>query len=297
MYTLVVMAAGLGSRFGGNKQVSVIDDDGNFIIDYSVYDALKAGFNKVIFIIREEDKEIFDETIGKRLKNHIDVEYAFQKPDDIPTTRKFDRSKPWGTTHAIYSVREKKCDKFLIINADDFYGFSSFKKAYDFLSNVSSPYHYACISYLVKNTVNGCETVKRGVLEIDNSLIKNIIESKVTVNDKNAVAEPLDGSESFAISLDTPVSMNMFACTKDLFNILEDDIIDFLKKDESYVLNNEILLPTTLNNFIQKGKIKIENISSKESWIGMTYREDLDAVKEKIKSKIKDGDYPFHLWK
>lgn len=296
MYTLVVMAAGLGSRFGGNKQVSEIDDDGNFIIDYSVYDAIRAGFNKVIFIIREEDKQIFDDTIGKRLKNYIDVDYAFQKLEDLPINRKFDRSKPWGTTHAIYSVRNKECDKFLIINADDFYGYTSFKKAYDFLANMTDSYHYACISYKVKNTVNGNETVKRGVLLLDNNTIKNIIESKITVNEKDAIAVPLDGSASFKVSVDAPVSMNMFACNKDLFNILEEDIIDYFKNDDDYILANEILLPTTLNNFIQKGEIIIDNICSEEEWIGMTYREDLDVVKNKIELKRKDGKYPPHLW-
>ena len=296
MCTLVVMAAGLGSRFGGNKQVSVVDNDGNFIIDYSVYDALKAGFNKVIFIIREEDKKVFEASIGKRLKNYIDVEYAFQTLEDIPVKEKYDRTKPWGTTHAIYSVRNILPDKFLIINADDFYGSSSFKKAYDFLSNIHESYHYACISYLAKNTVNGSETVKRGVLSLDKNIIKSIIESKISVSNSTLV-EPLDGSKTFSISADAPVSMNMFACTSDLFNIIETDIKEFFTKSKEQIENDEILLPMTLNNFMQKGLIKIDNISSTEEWLGMTYKEDLDLVKEKIEAKRKNGDYPLHLWK
>lgn len=296
MCTLVVMAAGLGSRFGGNKQVSVIDDDGNFIIDYSVYDAIRSGFKKVIFIIREEDKQVFEESIDKRLKNHIDVEYAFQKIDDIPCNKSFNRIKPWGTSHAIYSMRDKKCDKFLIINADDFYGFTSFKKAYEFLQNLKDNSHYACISYLVKNTLNDDKAVKRGVLQLENNKIKNIIESKISYKDGALLAEPLSGDESFLLSDTQPVSMNMFACTSDLITLLENDIKDFFTHDEDYILNNEILLPTSLCKYIQAGRICVDNIPTFEEWIGMTYREDLDVVKQKIELKRKNGEYPLHLW-
>ena len=297
MCTLIVMAAGLGSRFGGNKQVSVVDDDGNFIIDYSVYDAVKAGFKKVVFIIREEDKSIFDNTILKRLKNHVEVECAFQKIDDIPSSKSFIRVKPWGTTHAIYSVRNIKCDKFLIINADDFYGPSSFQKAYDFLINNNDNHHYACISYDIKNTINSSEPVKRGVLKIKDNKIESIIEGKLVIDNNYASVMPLDGSESFKVALDFPVSMNMFACTNALFEILKEDIENYFKNKDDYILDNEILLPTTLNNYIKQGKICMDNIRSCEKWIGMTYRDDLDKVIKEIALKKENGEYPKHLWK
>lgn len=296
MYTLIVMAAGLGSRFGGNKQVCEVDKDGNFIIDYSVYDAIKAGFNKVVFIIRKEDKSIFDNTILKRLKNHVQVEYAFQELEDIPSDKKYMRNKPWGTTHAVYSAHNLKCGKFLIINADDFYGYSSFKKAYEFLEKNNDSYHYACISYKIKNTIVGNAPVKRGVLKIMENQVKSIVEGKIVIDGDNALVEPLNGDDKFRVSIDAPVSMNMFACTEDLFNILEEDIKAYFRNDDEYILENEILLPTTLNNYVKDLKIRIDNISSDEEWIGMTYREDLDIVIKKINDKKKNGEYPKHLW-
>ena len=295
--TLVIMAAGMGSRFGGAKQVEPVDMDGNFILDYSIYDAMKAGFNKVVFIIKEEDKEVFESTIGKRLEGKIDVEYAFQKIDDIPVKLDISkRKKPWGTLQAVLSARKHVNSKFLVINADDFYGENSYKGAADFLKHVNEPYNYATISYAFNDSVWGNETTKRGVLMLDGDIVTDIKESKVTLNGDKANCEPLNGSEPFEIEANHPVSMNMFAFSQDVFPLMEDALNEYFNQDEESIFNGEALLPDFLMENIKNGKVTLKSIESNSVWLGMTYREDLEQVKAKIEDMKKDNIYPTHLW-
>ena len=297
--TLVVMAAGMGSRFGGPKQITPVDEDQNFIIDYSVYDAIKAGFTKVVFIIREEFEEIFKTTIIDRIKDKIKVEYAFQKLDDIPTTfsRLDERTKPWGTVQAVLAAKPYVDGDFIIINADDFYGRNAYIEASKFLDNNNDDYTYACIGYEYAKSTIGDEEVKRGILDLDGNIVKSIVESAIRREDGKIIAKPLNGSDEFEIQENTLVSMNLFAFKNTLFNILEEYFNDFFKQDEETILNGEALLPECLKDNIENSRIKIESINSNAKWLGMTYREDLEMVSSKLKEMRENGEYPINLWK
>ena len=297
--TLVVMAAGMGSRFGGPKQITPVDEDENFIIDYSVYDAIASGFTKVVFIIREEFEEIFKTTIIDRIKDKIKVEYAFQKLDDIPVSfsRLSEREKPWGTVQAVLAAKPYVDGDFIIINADDFYGRNAYIEAAKFLDNNNEDYTYACIGYEYAKSTIGDEEVKRGVLDLDGSKVTTIIESAIRKEDGKIIAKPLNGTDEFEIQEDTLVSMNLFAFKNTLFNILDEYFNEFFKQDEETILKGEALLPECLKDNIESGKIKIESLNSNAKWLGMTYREDLEMVSSKLKEMRENGEYPINLWK
>ena len=296
--TLVVMAAGMGSRFGGPKQITPVDEDENFIIDYSVYDAIEAGFKKVVFIIREEFENIFKSTIGARLEGKIKVEYAYQKIDDIPVKleRINERQKPWGTVQAVLAAKPYVDGDFIIINADDFYGRNAYIEAYNFLGNDDKYYNYACIGYEFSKSTVGTETVKRGILDLDGDNVKSIIESSIEQKDGKIIAHPLNGSDDFEIKENTLVSMNLFAFKHDLFELLDNYFNDFFKQDEVTILKSEALLPECLKDNIQNGTIKIVSKNSNSKWLGMTYREDLEMVSKSLKKMREDGEYPINLW-
>ncbi|MBR1748617.1 MAG: NTP transferase domain-containing protein [Bacilli bacterium] len=296
--TLVVMAAGMGSRFGGLKQITPVDEDGNFIIDYSVYDAKKAGFNKVVFVIKEENLHDFESTIGKRLRNQIEVEYAFQKLEDVPRTLDLsNRKKPWGTVQAVLCAKKYVNGAFVVINADDFYGYDSFFKAAQFLSAHDQAGEYASIAYPFGVTKSDVGAVKRGVLEIEDGRVHSIIESSIEViDDEKALASPLDGSEPFEILINAPVSMNMFAFQHDFFEKLEVYFEDFFAQEDDVVLSCEALLPDCIEKNIKSHEISVYVVSTNGQWLGMTYQEDLKAVKEKIHELKEKHEYPTNLW-
>ena len=296
--TLVVMAAGMGSRFGGLKQITPLDEDGNFIIDYSVYDAKKAGFNKVVFVIKEENLHDFESTIGKRLRNQIEVEYAFQKLEDVPRTLDLsNRKKPWGTVQAVLCAKKYVNGAFVVINADDFYGYDSFLKAAQFLSAHDQAGKYASIAYPFGVTKSDVGAVKRGVLEIEDGRVHSIIESSIEViDDEKALASPLDGSEPFEILINAPVSMNMFAFQHDFFEKLEVYFEDFFAQEDDVVLSCEALLPDCIEKNIKSHEISVYVVSTNGQWLGMTYQEDLKAVKEKIHELKEKHEYPTNLW-
>lgn len=297
--TLVVMAAGMGSRFGGPKQITPVDEDENFIIDYSVYDAIASGFTKVVFIIREEFEEIFKTTIIDRIKDKIKVEYAFQKLDDIPVSfsRLSEREKPWGTVQAVLAAKPYVDGDFIIINADDFYGRNAYIEAAKFLDNNNEDYTYACIGYEYAKSTIGDEEVKRGVLDLDGNIVKTIIESSIKREDGKIIAKPLNGDSEFEIQENTLVSMNLFAFKNTLFSILDEYFNEFFKQDEETILKGEALLPECLKDNIESGRIKIESLNSNAKWLGMTYREDLEMVSSKLKEMRENGEYPINLWK
>lgn len=288
--TLVVLAAGMGSRFGGLKQIEPVGPSGEFIIDYSVYDALKAGFNKCVFVIRKENYEIFKNTIGKRLENKIEVDYAFQELDVLPRKVEVHREKQFGTGHALYCAKDKIEGPFALISSDDYYGQDSFKELSEFLDNNKK---VAVVGYKIGDTILGDEVVKRGVILENNNLITGIKESKVSKNENGVLCEPLNGDESFEIKHDDYASMLMYGFNVDnFFDILEAKLNEFLDKANLDV--DEFYLPDVIDSMIKDNKVALVKTTSK--WMGMTYKEDLEKVKNEINEYIEKGTYNKNLW-
>ena len=296
---LVVMAAGMGSRFGGLKQLTPVGPSGEFLIDYSVYDAIKAGVNKVIFIIKREHHELFRDTIGKRLENVIKVEYAFQEMDDLPIklNQELERTKPWGTGQALLSSRKFVDDDFMIINADDFYGRDAFQTLAEFLKEEKidqTKKHYAMVGYYLKNTLSNNGTVSRGICEVEDGYLKRIIERKKIGYDKNRLVD-LD-EEITLLDENSLVSCNLFGFTKEVFEDANDFFIDFLNQTED-LNKDEFYLPTIVKKSIESGKADLRVLKTTSTFNGMTYKEDLQGLKQSIEKLIIDGVYPENLWK
>lgn len=296
--TLVIMAAGMGSRFGGLKQIEPVGPNGEFIIDYSIYDAVRAGFNKVVFIIKEENYELFKETVGHRVEKQIKVEYAFQKQDNVPKTVVIpkDRTKPWGTSHAILSAKNNVGGDFLVLNADDFYGSDAFYKVAEFFKEKHSGIEYAVIGYKIANTMSENGSVKRGVCEVENGYLKKLIESSVEKVEGKIIATPLNGSTPFEIKEDASVSMNMFCFTKDIFKYLEDNLVKFFEENKKDLSKCEYLIPDSVYNSIKEGIAKVKVIPTTAKWQGITYKEDKEKLVNEINKLIKENVYPQKLW-
>lgn len=294
--TLVIMAAGMGSRFGGLKQIEPMDEYGNFIIDYSIYDAIRVGYDKVVFIIKKENYDIFRDTIGKRIENKIKVEYVFQELNDLPKGYDvcLERIKPWGTGHAILSCRNVINEPFTIINADDFYGLDAYKKASEFISKNNGD--YAMTGYAVKNTITENGKVKRGVCDISNGYVVKIVESEIEYTDNKYIATPLNGYDSFEISPDTIVSMNMFTFTPKIFDFLEKEFPKFLDKNKDNILKCEFLIPDLVFKQMKEENVKVEVLNTNSKWLGVTYKEDKNNVVNKLKELVDSGEYKKGLW-
>ena len=295
--TLVIMAAGMGSRFGGLKQIEPVGPNGEFIIDYSIYDAVRAGFNKVVFIIKEENYDIFKETIGSRVEKQIKVEYAFQRLTDIPEGYDIgNRTKPWGTSHAILSAKNNVKGDFIIINADDFYGSDAYMQASKFFEE-DAPDEYAIIGYKIKNTMSENGAVKRGVCEQKDGYLTKLIESSVEEKDGHIIASPLDGSDPFEIQADDPVSMNMFCFKDDLFPYLDKNLKAFFEKNKDNLEKCEYLIPDSVYNSVKEGRVRVRVIPTTAKWQGITYKEDKERLVNDIQKLIDKGEYPNNLWK
>ena len=293
--TLLILAAGMGSRFGGLKQMEPMGPNGEFIIDYSVYDAKKAGFNKIVFVIKEEMYEDFKNTIGKRVEDKIDVEYVFQKMEDVPVNIDFERVKPWGTGHAILECKNAINEPFAIINADDFYGRNSFVKAYQFLSDGISDKKFGLIGYRACNTITENGSVKRGVCEIEDGVLIGINESSIEKVDEHIHCKSLVNGEEYDVELNRLVSMNMLLFTPKIFNYLENDFVSFLNniKDKE---KDEFLIPEVVDLHIKSGDVSVKVIETDSVWYGVTYKEDKDSVKNAINNLINNGEYSKNLW-
>ena len=293
--TLVIMAAGMGSRFGGLKQIEAVGPNGEFIIDYSIYDAIKAGFTKVVFIIKEENYEIFKETIGKRISDHIKVEYVFQNNDNVPVNIPNERIKPLGTANAILCCKDKVHENFAIINADDFYGRDSYLKVKDFISNSKNDKEFALIGYNAIDTITNNGSVKRGICNVKDNYLVNLNESVINLENGKLNAKTLVDNKDIEVHNNTTVSMNMFGFTPKLFELLENDFKDFL--DNNDLMTAEYLIPEEVNKYLKNNIVKVKVIKTTSKWYGITYKEDLQLIKDEIKKLINDGIYPENLWK
>lgn len=295
--TLLILAAGMGSRFGGLKQIEPVGPNNEFIIDYSIYDAIEAGFDKVIFIIKEENYDVFKETIGKRVDDKIAVEYCFQDLDNLPKgyKRSESRVKPWGTGHAILSAKDMIDGDFVIINADDFYGRDSYIVASKFMDS-KKDYEYANIAYKVENTLTENGAVKRGICFTNNeSYLDYLVESNVIKEDK-IICSPLNKEEDYTIEEGHLVSMNMFCFDKSLFKSLEDKFITFLDSNINNLDNCEFLIPEVITEMINDKECSVKVLETSSKWIGVTYKEDKEQVVKEIQELISNGEYPNTLW-
>lgn len=295
--TLLILAGGMGSRFGGLKQIEPIDDSGNFIIDYSIFDAIKVGFNKVVFVIKKENLEIFKTTVGNRVSKYINVDYAFQGLNDFVETVPEGRVKPWGTAHAVLCAKGKINGDFAIINADDFYGFDAFKTASDYIDKNSSTKEYGLIAYKVGNTLTENGAVKRGVCNEKDGFLIGMTESSVERVDGKIIASPLSHEPSFELESDHPVSMNLICFNSNFFDYLEKDFKRFLEQNEDDLLKCECLIQDVMFHQIEDEGAKTEVIPTTAVWHGVTYKEDKDKVVSAIKKLAQEGNYPIPLWK
>ena len=294
--TLVIMAAGMGSRFGGLKQIEPIGPNGEFLIDYSIYDAIKAGFTKVVFIIKKENEQVFKSTIGSRVEGHIPVTYVFQEKENIPVSKDLtERIKPLGTGHAIYCCKDEVTTPFAIINADDFYGRDAFIKIADFLKN-SNDNCYGLVGYKVTNTLTENGSVKRGVCYAKDGNLTYIVESSIEKKDNKILASPLNGKESFEVFDDTLVSMNMLGFTPKIFDYLEKELTKFLNNPQTDLLKDEFLIPEVLQTSITEDNKTVKVLDTTAVWYGVTYKEDKEYVVNGINSLVQNGTYPNHLW-
>ena len=286
--TLVVMAAGMGSRFGGLKQIEPIGPGGEALLDFSVYDAKQAGFNKVVFIIKKEIEKDFKETVGKRIEKVIDVDYVFQETDMLPEgfVCPEGREKPWGTGHAVYCCKDKVKTPFAVINADDYYGKGAFKSIYDCLKKETG--NYCMVGFRLVNTLTENGSVSRGVCEIENGKLVKITERTKIVDCKFTE----DGKNWTPLSPQTVVSMNMWGFTPDLFLYTEDLLIEFLR-EKINVPKSEFYLPSIVSTLMERGEKQVDVLLSEDSWYGVTYKEDKDSVINALAEKIRQGEYKF----
>lgn len=296
---LVIMAAGLGSRFGGIKQLEPVGANGEIIMDYSIYDAIKAGFDKVIFIIRKDLEKDFKEVIGNRIAEKIEVEYAFQEMSDLPEgfTVPEGRTKPWGTGQAVLSCRDIIKEPFAVINADDYYGQEAFIKVHDYLAQTDEKSNSYCMAgFVLGNTLSDNGTVTRGVCQVDQEgFLVDIQETRsIEKKDDGAIGRESNGEE-FPLDLNCPVSMNMWGFTPELLTGLHKGFVEFLKT-EGQEQKSEYLLPEEVGRLIKKEQATVKVLSTEDKWFGVTYKEDKQTVTDSISELVAKGIYPDKLF-
>ena len=296
--TLVIMAAGIGSRFGGGiKQLEPIGPNGEIIMDYSIYDAMEAGFDKVVFVIRKDLEKDFKEVIGERIEKVVEVAYAYQEVKDIPSpydTRYAERTKPWGTGQAILCCKDVVNEPFLVINADDYYGKQAYAEAFKYLMNQDTKddkCQIGMVGFVLENTLSENGAVTRGICKVDeNHMLTDIVETKgIEKTEDGAVVR----TEESIVTVDvkSPVSMNMWALQPTFFEILERGFANFLEELGESSMKAEYLLPTIVGELLHNGQADVKVLTSKEKWFGVTYKEDKEAVVSSIRALIEDGVY------
>ena len=301
--TLIIMAAGIGSRFGeGIKQLAKMGPNGEIIMDYSIYDAKKAGFNKVVFIIRKDIFEEFEEVIGSRIKKQIDVEYVFQELDDLPEGFELPegRTKPWGTGQAILCCKDVVKDPFVIINADDYYGKEAFVKLHDFLvrgEDLGREFTMGMGGFILKNTLSDNGTVTRGVSVVDeNGLLTQVHETTGIEMGEDGKIKCDDPKVQEWISPGDKVSMNMWAGYPGFLDFLAEDFNDFLANVEEGDLKSEYLLPNIVDKLLKEERANVKVLETQDRWFGVTYKEDKETVQDAFRELIADGVYAETLW-
>lgn len=296
--TLVIMAAGIGSRFGGGiKQLEPVGPNGEIIMDYSIADAMDAGFDKVVFVIRKDLEKDFKEVIGNRIEEKVQVEYAFQELDDIPEQYREvfrERKKPWGTGQAILCCRDVIHEPFLVINADDYYGKEAYREAYKELTSDkedSDVMNISMVGFILKNTLSENGGVTRGVCKVDEKrMLREIVETHNIIKTDKGAAVKLDEKEE-EIDIESPVSMNMWGLQPGFFEILEKGFSEFLSQLNEEDLKSEYLLPTIIGALLKQGKVQVKVLESKDKWFGVTYKEDKEGVVAAIRDLIDKGEY------
>jgi UTP-glucose-1-phosphate uridylyltransferase len=296
--TLLILAAGMGSRFGGLKQVEPIGPNGEAIIDYSIYDAIKAGFGKVVFVIRESFADAFKEKFDPKLKGKIDVDYVFQELDNLPEGFSLPegREKPWGTAHAILVTKNVINEPFCALNADDFYGYNAYKVMADFLTQSANPTEYSMVGYKLSHTLSDYGSVSRGICDVDeNDLLRKIVETiKIIKRDNKIISIESDGSE-VELTGNESASMNIWGFKPSVFPILEEKFTEFLKNHINEP-KSEIYIPSVVFDMIQEKKAKVKVLKADSPWFGVTYKEDKPRVVAKINKLIEQGEYPEKLY-
>ncbi|MCQ2419842.1 MAG: nucleotidyltransferase [Clostridia bacterium] len=297
--TLVVMAAGMGSRFGGLKQMTPVDAEGHFIIDFSLFDAYRAGFRKVVFIIKREMEKDFREAIGKRAGKLLEVQYVYQELTDLPDGFSVpqERVKPWGTGHAVLAARHAVDGPFAVINSDDFYGRTAYQVAYDYLANSDNGREFAMVGYHVGRTVTENGSVARGICTEKDGLLVSVREQLNIYKDGENAKYTDDGVNFTKLPGDTVVSMNFWCFTSAMMQGLQEAFPTFLREGvPQNPMKAEFFLPMVVNQMLDDGRAQVRVLRCAESWFGVTYHEDLDGVKAAIENMKNEGVYPRSLW-
>lgn len=295
--TLVILAAGMGSRYGGLKQIDPVRDSGEFILDFSVFDAIRTGFSKVVFVIKEENLDAFRDTVGKRIEPYVAVEYVFQSLDDLPEgfSCPEGRTKPFGTAHALLAARNAVNEPFAVINADDFYGRNAYLLLSEHLSGAKNG-EYCMVGYPLKNTLTENGSVSRGVCETEESgYLKKVTErTKIVPAGDHAVYT--EGENSYPLALDTVVSMNCWGFTPEIFPLVAEGFKTFLASPASDPMKREYYLPFAVQELMDAGKCRVRVYTTDAKWYGVTYHEDKDSVKAGIAALTAEGEYPERLF-
>jgi len=299
--TLLILAAGMGSRYGGLKQVDPVGPNGEAIIDYSIYDAIRAGYGKVVFVIRESFADAFKESFVSKLKGKIETEYVFQElnsfiPESI--TIASDRKKPWGTGHAVLVAKDVINEPFVVINADDYYGPNAYQMIPDYLASVpdSSKPYYCMVGYGLKNTLSEHGFVSRGVCETDgDGFLETVVERTHIEKVENKIISQIDEDTSMELSGNEVVSMNVWGFTPSFFEYLENYFNSFIQANADNP-KGEFYIPYVVNDLIEKQKIRLKVLESKDGWFGVTYKEDKELAVQNIADLVEKGVYPLKLW-
>jgi len=296
--TLLVLAAGMGTRYGGNKQLDEVGPSGETIIDYSIYDAIRAGFGKIVFVIRRDIEEQVRERFVDRLQGKIEVDYVFQEITNLPEGVRVapDRSKPWGTSHAILVTKDKIKEPFGVINADDYYGVESFSLLRDFLLNDKDPNNYCIVGYKLGNTLSDHGHVNRGVCRADeNGFLMNIVETRQIEKTREGAIAPGPDGNPIIFTGNEIVSMNLWGFKPSCYEFLGKEFRNFINA-YGMDLKSELDIPTSVDKFVKSGEITIKVLMSNERWFGVTYREDKPFVVESIRKMIRKGVYPARIY-
>ena len=297
--TLLILAAGMGSRYGKLKQIDPVGPGGEVIMDYSIFDAIRSGFGKIVFIIRKDFSEEFKNIFSPKLSGKIEVEYVYQELEDVPDGIRFsgERQKPWGTGHAMLSARNVINEPFAVINADDFYGPSAYKSMADFLTvNVNDPDLYAMIGYRLDTTLSEYGSVARGVCQTDREgFLQNVVERTSIERDSSGDIYFDDRGKKVILTGSEIVSMNYWGFTTSVFGYMEKEFVDFIKKNASDP-KAEFYIPTVANKLINEGKVRLKVLESVDKWFGVTYSEDKPLAVKNINRLIEQGVYPAKLW-